>query len=90
MIGIAARYRSLLAELLIERQLAGGKLPEEKESSYIEELDRCWWEMTDEEHDAVEADFAVMAAIDAPASLNVQDRVVTKDAHELPREAKAA
>ena len=54
MIGAAKRYRELLATLLVERELAGGSLSEEEESRCVEDLDRCWWAMTDSEQSETE------------------------------------
>jgi hypothetical protein len=87
MIGAAKRYRELLMALLLERELAGGTLPEEIESRHVEALDRCWWAMTNAEQEAVERAMADEQPIEAPADLRVEDVRVEQGKHELPRKA---
>lgn len=82
----AAKYRELLATLLVERELAGGSLPEDDESRYVEELDRCWWAMTSSEQAEIETTMATDATIDAPGELDSVDVLVTKGEHRLPRQ----
>ena len=87
MIGAARRYRELLTALLMERELAGGTLPDEAESSHVEELDRCWWAMTGAEQQEAERALADEHLIDAPADLGAEDVSVQKGEHALPRRA---
>lgn len=87
MIGAATRYRELLTALLLDRELAGGTLPDEIESLHVEELDRCWWAMTDIEQAEAERTLADDPSIDAPADLHVEDVRVEQGKHELPRRA---
>lgn len=87
MIGAATRYRELLTTLLMERELAGGSLAEEQESRYVEELDRCWWAMTDVEQGDVERAIASDATIEAPLDLSAEDVLVVQGEHRLPRRA---
>jgi hypothetical protein len=53
MIGAKGRYIELVAELLIQRALAD-EIPDEDEAKYVDDLDRCWWEMSRSEQDEVE------------------------------------
>jgi hypothetical protein len=87
MIGAARRYRELLTALLMERELAGGTLPEESESNHVEELDRCWWAMTGVEQQEVEREIADEHLIDAPADLDAEDVSVQKGERGPPRRA---
>ena len=87
MIGAARRYRELLTALLIERDLAGGSLPEEIESRHVEELDRCWWAMTNTEQDEAEKAITDEQPIEAPPDLNALDVRLQQGEHELPRKA---
>lgn len=82
----ATKYRELLATLLVERELAGGSLPEDDESRYVEELDRCWWGMTSSEQEEVETSMTTDAILDAPGELNSVDVLVAKGEHRLPRQ----
>ena len=87
MIGAAKRYAELLTTLLIDRELAGGALPDEVESRHVEELDRCWWAMTDAEQDDIERLLADETPIAAPVELLQLDVLLTQGARELPRRA---
>jgi hypothetical protein len=73
MIGAAKRYREILMTLLMERELAGGSLSDDEESRYVEELDRCWWAMTDLEQAETEHAIASNEPVDAPADLGAED-----------------
>jgi hypothetical protein len=86
-IGAAKRYRELLTTLLMERELAGGSLSDAEESRYVEELDRCWWAMTDSEQAETERTIASNEPIDAPADLGTTDVAVARGEHRLPRQA---
>jgi hypothetical protein len=87
MIGAARRYQELLTALLLERELAGGALPQDLESRHVEELDRCWWAMTTGEQEAAERAIADEQPIDAPADLGEQDVIVEPGEHAPPRRA---
>jgi hypothetical protein len=88
MIGAAKRYEELLTTLLVDRELAGGTLPEEVESHHVEELDRCWWAMTREEQQAVELRLTEeQRSVTAPETLGVEDVHVAQGEHVLPRRA---
>jgi hypothetical protein len=49
MIGAARRLSELMSDLLLRREIAGGPLSQEDESAAAAELERCWWEMSDDE-----------------------------------------
>ncbi|MBI4953984.1 MAG: hypothetical protein HY908_18310 [Myxococcales bacterium] len=87
MIGAANRYRELLTTLLLERELAGGTLAIEQESRWVEELDRCWWALTDEEQQQVEDLLARAAPPMARAVLDATDLVVREGDKTMPRQA---
>ena len=87
MIGAADLYLGLTMQLLLERTLAGGTLPDEKEAVYVDELDRCWWSMTETEQNDVEAVLAQV--IDAPTELKATDTEVTPGTREPPRKKAA-
>ena len=87
MIGAARRYAELMIELLLERELAGGALSEDEESRRVEELDRCWWAMTNEEQAEYERSLALSASPEAPAELELKDVVVTEGSTSVPRAA---
>ena len=57
----------------MERELAGGTLPEESESNYVEELEWCWWAMTGSEQQEIERAIADEHPIDAPADIGAED-----------------
>lgn len=48
------RYKELLDRLVAERERHGGSLPVWLESRLVEDLDRCWWELTVAEQDEIE------------------------------------
>jgi predicted RNase H-like HicB family nuclease len=52
------RYRVLINELLFVRETEGGELPEEVESSYVEQLDELWWQLSEAEQAGYEAELA--------------------------------
>ena len=82
----AAKYRELLTALLLEREFAGGSLQEEAESRFVEELDRCWWALTDVEQREVERAISGDAPPEAPADLKTEDVAVAQGEHRLPRQ----
>jgi hypothetical protein len=85
-IGAARRYREMLTSLLMEREIAGGSLPEEDESRYVEELDRCWWAMSDADQQEVERAIAG-DPVAAPAQLDLEDVRVERGQRDPPRKA---
>lgn len=87
MIGAARRYAELMLELLLERELAGGELPEAEESRRVAELDRCWWAMTNEEQADYERWLAASKPPDAPAELELKDVIVSEGSTSSPRAA---
>ncbi len=87
MIGLAARYRELLMELLLSRELAGGSLPESIESDTVEELDRCWWALTAAEQAAIESELNSDVSPTAELDLRTVDSELTSGSRVLPRRA---
>ncbi len=87
MIGAAKRYNELLTDLLVERELAGGSLPQETESRFVEELDRCWWALTPSEQDEIERATAAEHDLSAPVSLSEEDVALPEGARVMPRKA---
>lgn len=77
-------YRRLLNELLFAREAEGGELPVDEESSYVERLDKLWWELSEDERNA-ETGYAPPPA--APASLGLVDREVRIGDRVSPRRA---
>ncbi|MBM4394449.1 MAG: hypothetical protein FJ087_02015 [Deltaproteobacteria bacterium] len=75
----------MLIELLLERTLSGGSLPEGLEAARAAQLDRCWQFMTDEEQDDAERWWA--SSPKAPARLGSQDVKVGRGEQLLPRKA---
>lgn len=84
MIGAAHRYLELVMELLLERARAGGNLPEDEESAYVDELERCWWAMTNAEQDEAERILS-QPSLEAPLELGEKDTTVTPGIREPPR-----
>ncbi len=87
MIGAANRYRELLTQLLIHRELAGGTLPDDVEAQFVEELDRCWWALTSEEQSTVERSLDTEHPPPAEAELPLTDTVTVPGQHDPPRRA---
>jgi hypothetical protein len=81
------QYRELLYRLLLERELAGGVLPEEDESEYVSQLDQLWWEMTPEEQNQIERELAEDNAPAAPPELGQTDQEVELGQRVPPRRA---
>lgn len=90
MIGAHQRYIELLTELLFERALADGGLSDEGEARYVDELDRCWWAMSNEEQEEVERFIASPSPLVAPDLLEEIDTEVRRGAKEPPRKKRAA
>lgn len=87
MIGAARRYRELLTQLLLEREEKGEAWLEADESRFVEELDRCWWAMTDAEQDEVERTLADEAWANAPVDLSFEDVRIERGQQTFPRKA---
>ena len=87
MIGASRRYSELLVQLLLFRETAGGVLPPEDEARLAAELDRCWQEMSEEEQQAAERQFAVRFVPKAPDTLHQEDLVVKNGDRKGPRRA---
>lgn len=89
MIGAAKRFSELMNDLLLRREIAGGPLSQDEESEVAAELERCWWEMTDEEQAASEAMFSRAQPPGAPARIDQLDEVVEQGASTPPRRKAA-
>lgn len=80
------QYRALLTQLLLDREAAGGELPDEEESMYVERLDRLWWQLSSAEQDIIDQDLAdPPKASETP--LNLIDCVVSEGSSDVPRKA---
>jgi len=86
MIGAADRYRELMNELLLQRELAGGDLPEEDEARFAAVLDVWWRAMTDEQQTAIEREFTSGGTPSAPPILGFVDEAAPAS-HVAPRRA---
>jgi len=49
------RYQALIRALWVARASAGGDLPDDIEDDFQDALDAYWLDMTDEEHERLEA-----------------------------------
>jgi hypothetical protein len=58
---LVERYRILLTQLLFEREAAGGDLPEEEESRYVEMLDEVWWQLIPSDQEVIEQELKQVA-----------------------------
>jgi hypothetical protein len=76
------RYCKMLSELLNQRELSGGELPDEEEERYAADLDVCWNGLTAEEVAEVERYFA--QAPHGPVQ-KLEDRKVEEGQRVLPR-----
>ncbi len=80
------QYRALLTQLLFDREAAGGELPDEEESMYVERLDRLWWQLSSAEQDIIDQELAEPPkASETP--LNLVDCVVSEGSSDVPRKA---
>jgi hypothetical protein len=89
MIGAAKRFSELMNDLLLRREIAGGPLSQDEESAVAAELERCWWEMTDEEQATSEALFSSARPPGAPVRIDQLDEVVEQGARTPPRRKAA-
>ncbi|HEY5959170.1 MAG TPA: hypothetical protein VIV60_21580 [Polyangiaceae bacterium] len=81
------RYRVLMNELLFTREAEAGDLPEELESSYVERLEDLWWQLSESEQAAYEAELTLAESPSSPEELNFVDCTVTEGGHASPRRA---
>lgn len=87
MIGAAQRYRELLEDLLLERELRDGNLPPTEEARFAGELDRCWNAMTEQEQEDAERRFVEHIIPVSTLELSEEDIHVTQGARIPPRKA---
>ena len=85
--GAAQRYQEILEDLLLDRELASGALPQEIEARFAGELDRCWQAMTDEEQDEAERRFAEEFVPPVSQEPQAKDVVVQRGDRSAPRRA---
>ena len=87
MIGAAQRYRELVFDLVLRRELTGGSLAPAEEARLAGELDRCWNAMSDDEQEEFERFLREQGPPAAPESLSTEDTAVERGARVLPRKA---
>jgi hypothetical protein len=87
MIGAYERYSELLVDLVLSRGLAGGALPDAAESEYAENLDRCWWAMSEDERQRAEVELAPDRLPVVAQELEQVDVAVGEGQHTPPRKA---
>jgi hypothetical protein len=80
------RYRMLLTQLLFEREAAGGDLPEEEESRYVELLDEVWWQLNPNDQDLIERELK-QVAVQVREEPQLVDLAVLEGSSALPRRA---
>jgi hypothetical protein len=80
------QYRALLTQLLFDREAAGGELPEEEESMYVERLDRLWWQLSTAEQDVIDHELAE-PPMASETPFNLIDCVVSEGSSDVPRKA---
>ncbi len=85
--GVAKRYRALLTELLFEREAAGGELPEEAESHFVERLDEVWWQLSGEEQAAIDRELQSGTPVAVSEEPRLVDCKVAKGGKAPPRRA---
>jgi len=81
------RYRRLMNELLFVRESEGGELPMEVESAYVERLDELWWQLSEQEQAAYEAELANLVPPASAEELNLIDCEVKEGERAGPRKA---
>ena len=82
-----SEYRTLLTELLFEREAAGGELPEEEESSYVARLDAIWWRLTPDEQTQMDEELARSPAQTVREEPSLVDCEVSEGSGGVPRRA---
>jgi hypothetical protein len=80
------RYRHLLTQLLFEREAAGGELPEQEESRYVELLDEVWWQLSPNDQDLIERELK-QVAVQVEEEPDLVDSAVFEGSSALPRRA---
>jgi hypothetical protein len=85
MIGASRRFSELMNDLLLRRETVGGPLSQVEESDAAAELERCWWEMTEQEQAESERAFSANRVPGAPRGLDQLDETVETGGHKLPR-----
>ena len=80
------RYRILLSQLLFEREAAGGDLPEEEESRYVELLDDVWWQLSPSEQEQIERELK-QVTVQVAEEPDLVDLAVAEGSSALPRRA---
>jgi hypothetical protein len=83
----ARRYKELMSDLLLQRELKGGQLPAIDEAQFVADLDECWHSMTDAEQAEVEEMFAPRRQPKVTRELSAVERPVAKGARNTPRRA---
>lgn len=86
---LSKQFRRLMAELLIEREFAGGDLPVETEAEYAERLEHLWWQLSREDRAAYEAELASTLPPASQESLNLVDCEISQGDESLPRRKAA-
>lgn len=86
-VDLLERYRTLMNELLFAREAEGGDLPEEQESIYVERLDALWWQLSETEQAAYEAELVALSCLSSPEELNLVDCSVSEGERAAPRKA---
>lgn len=81
------RYRTLLTELLFEREAAGGELPDNEESLFVERLDEIWWQLSESEQSLIERELAQPSAPAVHESPELVDCEVSEGSRAVPRKA---
>lgn len=77
------RYRQITQDVMWER--VQRKVSQDEEASYTEQLEQCWFEMTEDEREAAEAWFAELRRRQAPALLPFVDPSTADVTRRLPR-----
>jgi len=80
------RYRLLLTQLLFEREAAGGDLPEEEESRYVELLDEVWWQLRPSDQEQIERELK-QVVVQVAEEPDLVDLAVAEGSSALPRRA---
>jgi len=88
----ARRYEDLTRQLLEGRargEFKKGTPGEAREDALLEEMDDCWWEMSEAERDEADRRLEESRRISAPERLDAVDVAVPRRATFMPREATA-
>lgn len=79
------RYRTLLTELLFEREAAGGELPDHDESLFVERLDEIWWTLSASEQDIIDRELSQPNVPSVEESRVLVDCEVSEGSQLAPR-----